>query len=153
MVWFLWFFGLGLELPPFLVVSVLNVIVAQRLVRRICQSCIFSYEGDETIRGVIKNQLMELGLEESKVKLPKSFYRGNGCSACGNTGYRGRLGIFEVLEVNEGIKKIILGHDFTLEKLRMAAREHGMKTMFEDGLRKVELAMTTIDEVLRVIRE
>ena len=87
------------------------------------------------------------------MKLPRSFYRGNGCAACGNTGYRGRLGIFEVLEVNEGLKKIILGHDFTLEKLRMASREHGMGTMFEDGLRKVELAMTTIDEVLRVIRE
>ncbi len=142
-----------LEVPPFLVVSVLNVIVAQRLVRRICQSCIYSYEGDEAMKGVISSQLMELGLDQSKVKLPKSFYRGNGCAACGGTGYRGRLGIFEVLEVNEGIKKIILGHDFTLEKLRMAAREHGMRTMFEDGLRKVELAMTTIDEVLRVIRE
>ncbi|MEK7181272.1 MAG: GspE/PulE family protein, partial [Patescibacteria group bacterium] len=142
-----------LEVPPFLVVSVLNVILAQRLVRRICQSCIYSYEADETIHGVIQNQLVELGLEQSKVKLPRSFYRGNGCAACGNTGYRGRLGIFEVLEVNEGLKKIILGHDFTLEKLRMASREHGMGTMFEDGLRKVELAMTTIDEVLRVIRE
>lgn len=142
-----------LEVPPFLVVSVLNVILAQRLVRRICQSCIYSYDADEAIRGVIQNQLLELGLDQSKVKLPKSFYKGNGCAACGNTGYRGRLGIFEVLEVNEGIKKIILGHDFTLEKLRMVAREHGMGTMFEDGLRKVELAMTTIDEVLRVIRE
>ena len=142
-----------LEVPPFLVVSVLNVILAQRLVRRICQSCIYSYEADETIHGVIQNQLVELGLEQSKVKLPRSFYRGNGCAACGNTGYRGRLGIFEVLEVNEGLKKIILGHYFTLEKLRMASREHGMGTMFEDGLRKVELAMTTIDEVLRVIRE
>ena len=142
-----------LEVPPFLVVSVLNVIVAQRLVRRICQSCIYSYEADEAVHGVIKSQLLELGLDQSKVKLPKSFYKGNGCAACGNTGYRGRLGIFEVLEVNEGIKKIILSHDFTLEKLRMEARAHGMRTMFEDGLLKVELAMTTIDEVLRVIRE
>lgn len=142
-----------LEVPPFLAVSVLNVIVAQRLVRRICQSCIYSYEADEAVKAVIRNQLEELALNPEKIKLPKNFYKGNGCSSCGNTGYRGRLGIFEVLEANESIKKIIISRDFTLEKLRLAAREYGMKTMFEDGLRKVELAMTTIDEVLRVIRE
>ena len=85
--------------------------------------------------------------------MPKSFYKGKGCSSCGMTGYRGRLGIYEVLDINEPIKRIIISKDFSLEKLREAARENGMKTMFEDGLAKVELAMTTIDEVLRVIRE
>jgi len=142
-----------LEVPPFLAVSVLNVIIAQRLVRRVCQTCIYSYEVGEDIKGVIKNQLNEVGLDEAKVKMPKSFYKGKGCSSCGMTGYRGRLGIYEVLDINEEVKKIIISKDFSLERLKEVARGNGMKTMFEDGLAKVELAMTTIDEVLRVIRE
>ena len=142
-----------LEVPPFLAVSVLNVIIAQSLVRRICQTCIYYYEPEGAIKEVIKKQLKEGGLDQAKVKMPKSFYKGKGCSSCGMTGYRGRLGIYEVLDINEPIKRIIISKDFSLEKLREAARENGMKTMFEDGLAKVELAMTTIDEVLRVIRE
>lgn len=142
-----------LDVPPFLVVSVLDLIIAQRLVRRICQTCIYSYEAELEIKETIQNQLKELGLDLNVVKLPKNFYKGKGCANCGNTGYRGRLGIFEFLDVNEKVRKIILSKDFTLEKLTMSAREGGMKSMFEDGLMKVELAMTTIDEVLRVIRE
>ena len=142
-----------LEVPPFLAVSVLNVIIAQRLVRRICQTCIYSYEPEGAVKEVIQTQLKEGGLDSAVVKMPKSFYKGKGCSSCGMTGYRGRLGIYEVLDINEPIKRIIISKDFSLEKLREAARENGMKTMFEDGLAKVELAMTTIDEVLRVIRE
>jgi type II secretory ATPase GspE/PulE/Tfp pilus assembly ATPase PilB-like protein len=69
------------------------------------------------------------------------------------TGYIGRLGIFEVLEVNDAIKKIIGSERFEIDALRIEARKNGMKTMFEDGIRKVELAETTIEEVLRVIRE
>lgn len=142
-----------LEVPPFLVVSVLNVIIAQRLVRRVCQTCIYSYEADETVKEVIRTQIKEVGLDPSQVKMPKNFYKGKGCSSCGSTGYRGRLGIYEVLDINEEVKRVIISKDFSLEKLREAARANGMKTMFEDGLMKVELAMTTIDEVLRVIRE
>lgn len=142
-----------LEVPPFLVVSVLNIIVAQRLVRKICQTCISSYEITPEISNIIQGQLKDLAIDIDRVKPPKNFYKGKGCVSCSGTGYRGRLGIFEVLDVNEKVKTIILGTDFTLEKLRLASREAGMRTMFEDGLKKVELAMTTIDEVLRVIRE
>lgn len=142
-----------LEIPPFLAVSVLNVIIAQRLVRRVCQTCIYSYEAEESVKEVIRNQIREVGLDPTKVKMPKNFYKGKGCSSCGTTGYRGRLGIYEVLDINEEVKKVIISKDFSLEKLREAARAGGMRTMFEDGLSKVELAMTTIDEVLRVIRE
>lgn len=142
-----------LEVPPFLVVSVLNVIIAQRLVRRVCQACIYSYEPSPEITKVIMNQLEQLNLDPNKVKLPKNFFHGKGCSSCGMTGYRGRLGIYEVLDVGEEVKKTIISPDFNLEKLHKVARENGMISMFEDGLKKVELAMTTIDEVLRVIRE
>ena len=85
--------------------------------------------------------------------MPKVFYRGKGCLTCGGTGYRGRLGIFEVLDVTEKIRKLIIDPHFSLDGLRAATREQGMKTMFEDGLDKVELALTSIDEVLRAIRE
>ena len=69
------------------------------------------------------------------------------------TGYRGRLGIYEAFEVDEKMKELIIAPHFDLEAVRTQARDSGMKTMFEDGLRKVELAFTTLEEVLRVIRE
>lgn len=101
----------------------------------------------------MNEQLHELGIKTGGFKVPKTLYRGKGCLVCGMTGYRGRLGIYEVMEVNEKMRAFIASPDFGLEKFRELAREGGMKTMFEDGLRKVELALTTIDEVLRVIRE
>ena len=142
-----------LKTPPFLVSSVLNLVIAQRLVRKICQSCAFSFEADKNIEEVVDTQLHELGIKIDGIKVPKTLYRGKGCLVCGMTGYRGRLGIYEVMEVNEKMRAFIASPDFGLEKLRELAREGGMKTMFEDGLRKVELARTTLDEVLRVIRE
>jgi len=144
-------FDLGV--PSFLVSSVLNLIVAQRLVRRICTACISSYDVSPEIKGVIREQFKELGIEPKDFRMPKVYYRGKGCPTCGGTGYRGRLGIFEVLDVTEKIRKLIIDPRFNLDGLRMAARGEGMKTMFEDGLDKVELALTTIDEVLRAIRE
>ena len=87
------------------------------------------------------------------VSIPKTLYRGKGCSVCGGTGYTGRLGIFEVLEVTESLKKIIGTAPFDIELFRKEARREGMRTMFEDGIAKIELAETTLDEVLRVIRE
>lgn len=142
-----------LKVLPFLVSSVLNLIVAQRLVRKICQVCMYSYEAGVGIGRTIADQLGELGVEGDKVKSPKILYRGKGCSTCGMTGYRGRLGIFEAIEVNDKIRKQIVNPRFDLETLRKEARSGGMKTMFEDGLTKTELALTTIEEVLRVVRE
>jgi type IV pilus assembly protein PilB len=142
-----------LKIPPFLVGSVLNIVVGQRLVRRICQTCIYSFEADRDVVATVEKQLRELGIADSAVKAPKIIYRGKGCSACGGTGYRGRFGIYELLEVNEPVKRIVASEHFDLESLRAAARKAGMKTMFEDGLLKVQLAQTTLEEVLRVIRE
>ena len=141
------------NVPPFLVGSVLNVIIAQRLVRKICPTCIYSYDADPSLQAVVQKQLKELDLPSDKIKAPKIIYRGKGCSLCGGTGYRGRFGIFEVLEVTENIKTFITGKDFDLQSLRAAARKAGMISMFEDGLAKVEVAQTTLEEVLRVIRE
>ncbi|MDO8515635.1 MAG: GspE/PulE family protein, partial [bacterium] len=142
-----------LEIAPFLLGSTLNLIVAQRLVRRICRSCIYSYDPQPEIRAVIIKQLAELNTSNSEGLIPKIFYRGKGCSSCGDSGYRGRLGIFELLNVTDTIRKIILDPQFNLDTLREKMREEGGATMFEDGLEKVNLGITTIEEVLRVIRE
>jgi len=101
---------------------------------------------------IIENQFKEFGSEKD-AHVPKTMYRGRGCPACGNSGYKGRFGIFEVLEVTDKVKAIINDRNFSLDMLREEARKAGMRTMFEDGLEKTELALTTIDEVLRVIRE
>lgn len=142
-----------LDVPPFLVGSVLNLVIAQRLVRQACKNCIYSYEPDADTKEIVEKQVKELNIRVSGYELPKLLYRGKGCNICNNTGYRGRLGIYEVFEVTEGVRKIIVNPQFDLDALRVKAEEEGMITMFEDGLRKAELGMTTIEEVLRVIRE
>jgi type IV pilus assembly protein PilB len=144
---------LDMNIPPFLASAVLNAILAQRLVRKIHTDCIESFEPDESIWSAIRAQLGELGIDPSWVKLPKRLYRGRGCAADGYTGYQGRIGIFEVLNVSDKIRAIINRPDFSLDELKKVAREEGMITMFEDGLRKAERGMTTIEEVLRVVRE
>jgi len=145
------FFDLGV--PPFLVTSVLNLIIAQRLVRKICQVCIYSYEADEAVKATVSKQLKELGVADGRTAAPKTVYRGKGCATCGGTGYKGRMGIFEILEIKDDVKETITAPHFDLGVLQQQARAAGMKTMFEDGLGKVEIGMTTLEEVLRVIRE
>ena len=143
---------IDMKIAPFLVAAVLNVIIAQRLVRKICLDCIESRQADQNLIQVLEKQLKEIN-PDSKLKAPKFLYRGRGCTACNQTGFRGRAGIFEVLNVNEEIRKLIISPDFSLDNLNNLAREQGMITMFEDGLQKAATGITTIEEVLRVIRE
>ncbi|MDE2001468.1 MAG: type II/IV secretion system protein [Patescibacteria group bacterium] len=140
-----------MKVPSFLVAAVLNLAMAQRLVGRICQDCIESYEPTAPILELIKSQMKDLGIPNYKPA--KSFYRGKGCNKCGHSGLRGRIGIFETMSIDEEIRKYIVDPNFSLDGMRTLARKKGMITMFEDGLRKVERGMTTIEEVLRVIRE
>jgi len=140
-------------IPPFLVAAVLNAVIAQRLARRIHLDCIESYTPDTGVYKAIQDQLVSIGIDPTTIKLPKTFYRGKGCVGCGYSGYLGRIGIFEILNVTEKIRKLIISSDFNLDNLRKLAREEGMVTMFEDGLRKVERGLTTIEEIFRVIRE
>lgn len=140
-----------MKIPPFLVAAVLNVVIAQRLVRKICTDCIESYTPTPEFYHSFESQMKELKLPD--VQIPKVLYRGKGCKTCGGTGYRGRMGIYEAFEVGEDVRKIITSADFSIDLLLMAARKEGMVTMFEDGLRKAALGMTTIEEILRVIRE
>jgi len=143
---------IDMKIASFLVAAVLNVIIAQRLVRRICLDCIESFPIEPELRESLQKQLKEANLY-SKLGVPKSLYRGRGCSACNQSGYRGRMGIFELLEVDEEIRKLIINPSFSLDALSDAAKKKNMITMFEDGLRKAETGLTTIEEVMRVIRE
>ncbi len=145
---------LDMGIEPFLVASTVNVVLAQRLVRKICERCRVSseptvadrrlIEEDETIRRSLRRRgyrrLNDLTL-----------YRGLGCRTCGETGFVGRLGIFEVLEITDKIKKLIVARAASHEILAAAAAE-GMTTMLEDGLGKVITGETTLAEVLRVIK-
>ncbi len=142
-----------MKVEPFLAAAVLNAILAQRLVRQICLDCIESYKVTPEITATIKNQMKSLGLDPASYAVPKLLYRGRGCSVCGHIGYRGRKGIYEIFDVDEEIRAAIVDPKFNLDALRKILRKRSMVTMFEDGLRKAERGLTTIEEVLRVIRE
>ena len=144
---------MDMDIPPFLVSAVLNTIVAQRLVRRIHRDCVESYAPGADVVEQIKRDAKTAGLDSSKVQIPSTFYRGHGCASCGYTGYLGRVGIYEVLRITEAVRKVIISSDFNVDVLRHVARLEGMVSMFEDGLRKVEQGITTLEEVFRVIRE
>ena len=144
---------IDMKIKPFLISAVLNAISSQRLVRKIHVDCIESYVPDKNVYESIHHQLEEIGVDSNTIKLPKTFYRGVGCDACDDTGYYGRFGIFEIMEISESVRNFIISPDFDLDKLKHLAHKEGMITMFEDGLKKVELGLTTVEEVFRVIRE
>ncbi len=136
----------------FLVANTLNLIIAQRLVRRVCPICISSYAPPPEMQESIKKQLALLGLTDSSLRIPAQFYKGRGCNACSHTGYAGQIGIFEMLGVDAKIREIIKP-GISIAELRAAARQEGMRSMFEDGIEKAEQGATTIEEVFRVIME
>ncbi len=144
---------IDMKIQPFLIAAVLNLVIAQRLARRIHLDCIESYEPEPEVYEIINENLKNLGLDPSTIKLPKTFYRGIGCSGCGYTGYFDRIGIFEVMEISDDIRKMIISPQFNIDHLKQLAIKEGMVPMFLDGLKKVERGLTTIEEVFRVINE
>jgi type IV pilus assembly protein PilB len=137
---------LGAE--PFLLASSMTCIVAQRVVRRICTSCKEEYLAPPEVVADIKNVLGSLYKEGEKVKL----YRGKKCSQCNNTGYLGRIGIFEVIPVNEKIGRLTMERAAS-SVIEKQATEDGMISMKQDGYLKVMEGITTIEEVLRTAQE
>jgi type IV pilus assembly protein PilB len=138
-----------MKIEPFLVASTVNVIVAQRLIRKICEMCKGSVD-------VTEEQLRQNLPDSAIVKnfgSKKSFrvYKGAGCEVCHLSGYSGRVGVFEVLEVTPAIKKLITEKKDADTILAQAVKE-GMATMLDDGLQKVIKGITTIEEVLRVTK-
>jgi type IV pilus assembly protein PilB len=144
---------MGIE--PFLVAYSLRVTAAQRLVRKICEKCNQEKEMPPNITQRIKDTLKNVTTEELKKyginSLEKlKFYEGKGCEACGRTGYKGRIAICEVLELNESIQQVILENGGSEVKLRDEAEKQGMLTMKQDGFLKVLKGMTTLAEVERL---
>ena len=135
---------------PFLVSSALRLVIAQRLVRKNCSFCISSYDITEEAKKSLRDNARIVGIKS--FEMPTLLYRGKGCHACNHTGYRDQIGIFEVLNVTDTIKELLLKQS-PAGVIRDAAQKEGMKTMFEDGLQKVEAGTTTMEEVLRVISE
>lgn len=131
-----------MHVEPFLVASSLLAVLAQRLVRTICPNCRESYAAND-------EELSEIGLSTQDVKI---LYRGRGCDACQHTGYRGRLGIFELMEINDDVRAAIMNNS-DATTIKNKARQHGMKTLREDGALKVIAGLTTVAEVTRVTRE
>jgi type IV pilus assembly protein PilB len=130
--------NMGIE--PFLVASSLNLVCAQRLVRRICKNCVEPHPTPPAA-------LMQAGFtaEDAKTVVPN---KGKGCEKCNNTGYKGRVGLYEVMEVTEDLRELILVGASALE-LRRKAVDEGMITLRGSGLRKVKDGVTTIEEVVR----
>lgn len=126
---------------PFLVSASLRAVLAQRLVRKSCKNCKESYVPEPKV-------LQALGINEIEAA-GMTFLRGKGCPKCNGVGYKGRMGIFEMFVVNEELQQMIY-EGRTLVELRQKARELGMRTMREDGIRKVSSGLTTPDEVLKV---
>jgi len=127
--------NMGVE--SFLIGAALNMVLAQRLLRRICPKCRTAYEPPRPIKKALEKMGMDID----------SFFKGTGCRNCRNTGYRGRIGIHELLVVNDEMRdSIVAGH--SVSHLRKIALRNGMVSLQKDGFRKVREGITTIEEVL-----
>jgi type IV pilus assembly protein PilB len=140
---------IDMKIEPFLVASTVNVIIAQRLVRKICDMCKSSYT--VALETLTQNLPLEVVQRHFPNKAEIRVYKGIGCKICHNTGYAGRVGVFEVLEVTPKVRKLILEKEES-DIIAKAAIEDGMTTMLDDGLTKVSQGVTTIEEVLRVTK-
>jgi type IV pilus assembly protein PilB len=173
---------LDMGIEPYLLASTVRVVAAQRLPRRICDNCIKAYPASEEALKTVSEIMEESGnfnlveylkkviaskhqVEEgngnSVMKAPEVgpdgndviyLYKGEGCDRCGGSGYSGRIAIFEVLDVDERISKMIM-ENVTDADLRRAGMENGMLTMIQDGVLKALEGITTLEEVLRVSKE
>src|SRR5262249_38274482 len=129
---------------PFLVASSVMAIMAQRLVRKVCPKCRQRVEPPNHL-------LVGLGLRPEIAK-KANFMRGKGCSHCNKTGYRGRMGIYELMGMSSQIREMTFKGDST-QNIRKVARKQGMRTLFEDGMIKALKGLTTLDEVLRITKQ
>jgi type II secretory ATPase GspE/PulE/Tfp pilus assembly ATPase PilB-like protein len=138
---------LDMEVEPFLIASTVNIAIGQRLIRKICPDC-------KTKVTITKSDIDSLSdfVPTQILSQQKTFYRGTGCQTCNNSGYLGRIGIYEVMEMNDEIRKAIIAKA-DASQIKDLAIKNGMKTMIEDGFGKVSEGITTIEEILRVIHE
>jgi type IV pilus assembly protein PilB len=130
-------------IDPFLIGSAVDVVVAQRLARRLCERCREPYQPSPA-------DLITAGLPFGESESLPVLYRPAGCSACARTGYRGRIALFEVMGVTEEIERLV-SKSASGEELRRVAAAQGMRTLRDDGLDKVVAGLTTMEEIARVV--
>ena len=154
---------MGIE--PFLLTAAINCLVAQRLVRKLCKHCLSSQSySSETlnlifqqknipaiVEKIMKEHLSEEERKAFGIENEFIFYKANGCKACGFTGYKGRIGIYEVLETSDPLKRAIIENKSSDEIEEIAVKE-GMSTMLENGIKKTLSGITSLEEVIRVIK-
>ncbi len=144
---------LDMGIEPFLITSSTNAIVAQRLCRKICEKCKTETEMKPEYKDLIDEEIEKLPEpEKSAAKGNKHVFVGQGCSACSNTGYKGRIGIYEILGVTEPIKMLTIKRASSSEIMAQAAKD-GLITMKQDGILKVFDGLTTIEEIWRVTKD
>jgi type IV pilus assembly protein PilB len=145
---------IDMQIEPFLITSSLHTVIAQRLARKLCQKCLEEVEVSsvelEEVKAEIARMTPEVRATLGKEKL--KFHRGKGCDACGGKGYKGRVGVFEVLDVNEPIRDLVLKRS-SGDSITEQAIKDGMVTMVQDGIVKALRGLTTLEEVWRVTRE
>jgi type IV pilus assembly protein PilB len=127
-------------LPTFLITATIEGVLAQRLVRKICNNCRTEFQPSQEIA-------MELGMSTAEAATKKFFY-GKGCERCNNTGYKGRMGIYELLIMNDELREMVVA-EASLDDFRTACRKSGMRTLRESGLQSIHAGLTSIEEVLR----
>lgn len=140
---------IDMRIEPFLVASTVNIIIAQRLVRKICEMCKTSLKISK--EELIKNLPIDIVSKNLGINKEYVIYKGKGCKICHNTGYSGRIGIFEILEISKDIKALIVKKADS-EVIAQQAIKEGMTTMLDDGLDKIKKGLTTLEEVLRVTK-
>ncbi|OGY67672.1 MAG: hypothetical protein A3B16_02370 [Candidatus Zambryskibacteria bacterium RIFCSPLOWO2_01_FULL_45_43] len=138
---------MDMKIEPFLIASTVNVAIGQRLVRKICDQC----KAEQKITDAEFKSLSEV-IPAKVLDNRRQFYKGQGCAECGDSGYKGRIGIQEVLEITEPIRQAVMRRSDAGEILKIAISE-GMTTMMEDAFSKAAVGLTTMSEILRVIHE
>ncbi len=133
-----------MDVETFLVASAIDSVVAQRLARKLCERCKVAYAPDE-------RELIAAGFPESSWSELGEIFQAQGCAACANTGYRGRMGLYEVMPVTEEIERLTVERASS-EAIRAVAVEQGMITLRDDGLEKVRMGLTSIEEIARVVK-
>jgi len=145
-----------MDVEDFLIASTVNTVIAQRLVRKVCRRCILSYAMTDAEKGIIEGNaqiqkyLKQITGKEDLTKV--RLFKGKGCPVCHHSGYAGRTGVFEVLEVSDAVREAVMARK-NADKIHDVALAEGMTTMMHDGLQKVVEGVTTLEEVLRVIME
>ena len=145
---------IDMSIEPFLISSSVNTVVAQRLTRKLCPKCRQSFQPSEIEMKDVQAEIEKFPKDSKALisKEPMSFFQPKGCDECNNTGYKGRIGVFEVLDVSEEIRELIIARSSS-DKIQAAALAQGMTTMLQDGILKAIKGMTSLEEVWRVTRE